>query len=179
MIAQALVEKGILQIGLFQHENTTRPYRLRLEMLPAYPTLLEEISRQVIRQFSEENTERIVADTDVMPIGVLLSTALHIPLVYSRGRGELPVHDLIGAYDVGHPAVLLVGEVTSQTQNLIQNCQRVGLEIQQVIALLGEARTEFGLPVIPILDFASMIEELSVAGLLPLRQAQAMQSFQP
>jgi hypothetical protein len=112
-----------------------------------------------------------------MSIGVLLSISTHIPLVYSRGRGEVPVHDLVGAYDVGHPAVLLVGETGEKTLQLIQSCGRVGLEVQQVIAVVGETANDTFPPVLPVLEFSSMLAELTDAGLLPPHQAQAMQSF--
>lgn len=154
-----------------------KPYRLQLEMLPAYPPVLEEFSRLAAQQFTHESIDRIVTSNDVMAVGVLLSVETSIPLVYSRGRGESPVHDLIGAYDVGHPAVLLVGETIPETTALIQNCQRVGLEIKEVIVLIGEEAHIGDISVRPVLDFRQMLEELTAVGLLPKPQAKAILDY--
>lgn len=177
MISQQFIQNGILQIGLFAEGDGHKPYRLRLEMLPAYPQLLEETSRRVSREFPGSHFDRIVADHDVMALGVLLSIGTGIPLVYSQGRGESPVHDLVGAYDVGHPAVLLVGEYSADTANLVQNCQRVGLAIIEVIALIGDEDTIGDIPVRPLLDFTELLGELTEAGLLPKRQAEAIVAY--
>jgi len=172
-----LLEHGILQSGLFQNGNGTSPYRLRLEMLPAYPQFLGEISRQVVRHMSEVQVDRIVADADATPIGVLVSVATGIPLVYSRGRGEPPVHDLVGAYDVGHPAILLVGQHSGENSTLITNCARVGLEVQRMIPLIGDASIDGVVPVTPIMRFSEMIQAAAVDGLIPEQQAQAILAY--
>ena len=179
MIGEHLIQNGILQVGLFVTDTGhTMPYRLRLEMLPAYPGLLEELSRQATQFIADMTFDRIVADYDVMALGVLLSVGTGIPLVYSQGRGAAPVHDLVGAYDVGHPAILFIGEYSAATSQLIRNCQRVGLQIEQVVALVGHEDQIGDISVKPLVDFGMMLEELTEKGLLPKPQAEAILAHQ-
>lgn len=175
MIANELLHKGILQIGRFQAAAMSRPYRILFEMLPAYPPLLEQIAHVTARSIPDD-AERIVADADVMSVGVMTSLLKQISLVYSRGRGEAPVYDLVGAYDVGHPAVLLVGEYTPATEPLIANCARVGLEVRSVIALVGSSTLNTTVPCAVVVDLHEMITQLEADGLVPAHQAQAIRA---
>jgi len=77
-----------------------------------------------------------------------MSLQTRIPLVYSRGRGEGPVQDWVGAYDVGHPAALLCNVLPDWETFIKWHSQlmSVGLELVQVLAVVDVHRLSLNLP---------------------------------
>ncbi|MGJ3237876.1 MAG: hypothetical protein ACFE0Q_04145 [Anaerolineae bacterium] len=138
MIASQLLQTGIIQFGLFVKNGQELPYRLQLDMLPAYPELLQNVVYRGVQTLAGIPTfDRLVAHADAVPLASALSLNTGISLVYSRGRGETPVHDLVGAYDVGHPACLLVNSITPDMKQWLADAERVGLNIHTVIEVIA------------------------------------------
>lgn len=136
MIADALLKTGLLQVGMFANGTGTKPYRLCLDMLPAYPALCSAVAQRVTEQLPEEPFDRLLAHSECAVLGGLVSARSGISLVYSRGKGEVPVHDLVGAYDVGHPACLLVNYMSVDVEPFMEKAQRVGLEIHTIVEVM-------------------------------------------
>lgn len=173
MIAKQLLETGLLQFGLFQNSDTQSPYRLRLEMLPAYPELLQNIVyRGVQSLIGVKSFDRLIAHSDAIPIASALSLQTSTSLVYSRGKGELPVYDLVGAYDVGHPACLVVNSITPDIHPFLQNAEKVGLQIHTILEIVSLGQTIEGIDNRPIFTMQELIHELRQYNCIPDSMAQ-------
>lgn len=153
------IKTGLLQFGWFEPGGT--PFRLNLDMLPAYPDVLKELV--LIAKPQAADMSRLVCTADALPFGVGLSQETNIPLVYSRGSAEAPTHDLVGAYDIGHPALLLVNTLDNiqNTHKLVMNARNVGLQIHHALAIFN---------LIPILTPT----DITVQSLLNLRDVVHM-----
>lgn len=169
-----MLEAGLLQFGWFEPEGI--PLRLSLEMLPAYPDILAQIVAEGMKHTS--NMNRLVCTIDALPLGVGLSLKTNIPLVYSRGSGEAPYHDLVGAYDIGHPALLLVNALdnTESTTKLIHKARSVGLQIQYIVAIMDLGIPEIApdIEVYTLLSLENEIQALIAEGRLASGQGQAV-----
>jgi adenine/guanine phosphoribosyltransferase-like PRPP-binding protein len=91
MIAQQLLETGILQLGVFVENGKRCPYRLRLEMLPAYPKLFSTVIDTIINQLAEPSFDRLIAPADCVAIAGAIAQKAGISLVYSRNGLLSPV----------------------------------------------------------------------------------------
>lgn len=106
-----------------------------------------------------------------------MSQQTGIPLVYSRGCGESGVHDLIGSYDVGHPAILVAHTLTPQIHRLIQQAKRVGLEIASAVVLVDTGYQPDNVTVYGVWSLAAIVSELADTQMIPAGQAEAVQQF--
>lgn len=174
MIAQQLLDNGILQLGVFATNGKQHPYRLRLEMIPAYPHLFSAIVDAVIQNLPEKPFERLIATADGVAIAGAIAQKEGISLVYSRGGNLQPVHDLVGAYDVGHPACLLLNIITANVPKFIADCQQVGLNINNIVALITSQQSIADIPVLSVLSLENIIAELHEAGQVPTHQMQVV-----
>ncbi|MBC8098091.1 MAG: hypothetical protein H7Y11_01495 [Armatimonadetes bacterium] len=171
-LAAQLVKSGLIEFGYFQNPKPGA-YRLRFDLLPAYPQLLGQVATALIALFDTATIDRWVCDSDSVPLGTAISLQTGIPLVYSAGKGEAPLYDLVGAYDVGHPAALILNVVTDAglVHRLIAQGAQVGLEIKTGVALMGINATP---EITPLLPFETFIRHLMDAGMLPAGQATAI-----
>ncbi|HEX2905300.1 MAG TPA: hypothetical protein VHO69_00460 [Phototrophicaceae bacterium] len=177
-LTNLLVETGIVQFGRFQHPTSERPFLLSLEYLPAYPEVLKRITQTIQTRFEQKTAQRLVATTDAIPLGVALALNTGISLVYSRGQGQEAVYDLVGAYNIGHTAVLLTNvlENTAELSTFITMAQRVGLEIHTVLAVLdlGIGAALPGVQIKPLLTLSGIVQALLADKRLPSGQAHAV-----
>lgn len=173
-LVDLLIDTGLLQFGSFKENGFTIPFKLCLNMLPAYPDLLMQIVQETLPYLSEFPVQRLVSTADAIPFGVALSLSTQIPLVHSRGTNEPPVFDFVGAYDTGQSAILLLNTLDNFEilLPLIGNARQVGLEIQQVVSIidLDLISKPSNLSVIPILNVHDILHDLSQKGHLPTGQ---------
>ncbi|GAB5490139.1 MAG: hypothetical protein Phog2KO_03540 [Phototrophicaceae bacterium] len=175
MIAKQLLDTGLLQFGLFEENNVQMPYRLRLEMLPAYPELLQNVVYRAIQSLmGVAHFDRLVAHSDAIPFASAISLATSVSLVYSRGRGELPVFDLVGAYDVGHPACLIVNTLTPDTQVFLDKAQKVGLEIHTILELVSIGKTVEHIDHRAVFTMQALIHDLRQQSAIPEQMANSV-----
>jgi orotate phosphoribosyltransferase len=174
MIAKALLETGILQFGYFVDNENISPYRLRLEILPAYPALMQQILYLLVQALPAGDYDRLVAHSDAIPLGTALALHTGIPLVYSRGKGESAAYDLVGAYDVGHPALLIVNSIQPEMNTLIKQCRGVGLEISAGLELVSLGKSIEGVPAHSLTSLKALIHELRLNKAIPEKQAEAV-----
>jgi len=177
MIAQQLLESGILQLGLFVEAGKRVPYRLRLEMLAAYPHLFNAMVDMIIQTLPTTPFDRLVAYANSVALAGAITQKTGIPLVYSRGRGEAPVYDLVGAYDVGHPACLLVNVVDDKVPEFLAACGKVGLNIHTIVTLVGLEGMIGRIQIVPVLSLATLLSDLYAEGNIPQAQMQAMVDY--
>lgn len=174
MIAQELLDTGILQFGLFVEDGKEIPYRLRLEMLSAYPQLMQQVVYRTVQALATQPFNRLVAHSDSVPIASAVSLNTGISLVYSRGRGEAPVYDLVGAYDVGHPACLIVNTWNKSLNDFLVNCRRVGLEIHTIVEIVGTGQVVEGLEMRPVYTMNAILHELRQNAVIPEQLEQTI-----
>jgi hypothetical protein len=174
MIARQLVDSGILQFGIFMEQGKRVPYQLHLEMIPAYPELFGMVVDAVIDKLPDKAFDRLVAHSDCAVVTGAIAYKTGISLVYSRGSSTSPVHDLVGAYDVGHPACLLLNTIPDNIEKFIAGCRQVGLEINSIVSLIVSQEHILDIPVIAVYSLESMLAELYETGDINDSQQQAI-----
>ena len=116
-----------------------------------------------------------------MPIGLVCSIQANLSLVYSRGRGEAAVYDLVGSYNSGHKCALLLNGINdiSTIEKFIANSRSVGLEVQIIVVLLEIRSLDelAGIPIRSIFRLAEVVQELVAVGRLSLGQSQAVMNW--
>lgn len=182
-LIQQLTSAGLVQFGSFQHGAEERPFLLDLKMLPSYPPVLDSIIQALAKHLPDSAPDYLVTPAQSVALAAGLSLRSQIPLVYSRGSGEAPVTDLVGAYDIGHPAVMIVDVLDNDAAlaPLIQGMRRVGLNVAQVIAVIDTGMSSLevdGLEDIrALLTLSEIAAHLREAGELPAGQQQAVQAW--
>jgi hypothetical protein len=177
-IANWFWNTGILQFGYFVTGDRVAPVRFCPEYLPAYPQLLAEVTKFILDHLDVSGIDHLIVMADSVPLGVACSLQTDLSLVYSRGRGEAAVYDLVGSYNSGHMSVLLMNWIEDQMtiEKFISNARGVGLETQAIVTLLelypvGQLA---GKPVRSVFRLVDFVQELLTAGRLSEGQAQAV-----
>lgn len=178
LLTQHLIEAGLIQFGWFQHGKLDLPVMLRLEMLVSYPETLNFLVQTAQELSPQASTDRVLCSADSVPFGVAYSLQTGIPLVYSHGTDRAPVFDLVGAYDIGHPALLITNTIGWQQspERLIRAARSVGLEIHTLLTIL-EVRPQpslAGIKVQPLLRLGEVVRDLTTSNQLARGQAQAV-----
>lgn len=173
---RAFVEAGLIQFGYFDGA----PIRISLELLPSYPDVLAHLAEEALQPIQAFQPERLVSTLGALPLTTLISHKTQLPVVYSLGTGESPVHDLVGAYDVGHPSILLdlewQGEI--KTTAFMQRAESVGLNIQGVITVLGiKPKPMRAIRAIPLVNLHDFLDSIEQSNMIPRGQAAAVRQW--
>lgn len=139
IVIQHIIEGGLIQFGYFYNEGKTQPFQIHLEWLASYPKTLDLVGDQLQQKLALTYAEYLLCPVDTIPLATTLSLRTGIPLVYSRGHGESPAKDLVGAYDVGHPTALILNVLNDlkMTEKLIQASEKVGLNVVVILAIIS------------------------------------------
>lgn len=174
-LLQLLTETGLIQFGRFPRDGTIVPIQFHLEMLASYPDVLHLAAGELTQKIPA--VERLVCIHDTVPLGVALALNTGIPLVYSQGGAQDPVHDLVGAYDIGHPTVLItnVAGMTSHSK-LLTSVRRVGLDVRSIMAVI-DLGTASDLPITALLHLPEIVDMLVERDALPKGQARAVKDW--
>jgi orotate phosphoribosyltransferase len=170
-----LAQAGLVQFGRFeQPDGAIWPVAVRLRWLPSYPSLLGQVADALLQQV---DADRLLVTADSLPIGVALSLRANLPLVYPYGelRACTAAFAIEGAYDVGHPTLLLSDTLIdpAQTEALAALAGRVGLDVHAMLAVIDlelGARAQLesaGYAVTCALTLRAMLPVLADDGLLP------------
>lgn len=169
-IAEELLDAGIIQYGRFQAADHAMPFRILPDYLPAYPTLLVRLAQTSLASMPPDS-DRILVDRESLPLGVALSIQSSIPLVYSRSQSDDAAFDLVGAYNSGHRAVMLMAVLDGYdaVDPVITRARRVGLVVQQILALISVQQPEnnAGLRIAAVLQFDEITRQLGQLGRIP------------
>jgi orotate phosphoribosyltransferase len=177
LLLTELLETGLLQFGLFvESAGHTTPYRLSLELLPSYPNLLCETVDQASSFLGK--VDLLLCPSAAIPLGTALSLSSGIPLVYSRGSRQTPAEDLVGAYDIGHPACLIANRLERSLEDLVRDARQVGIEVAQAIIIVDEGIFQFSdLKTQSLIYLNAVIELLLQSKQIPAGQAHAVQHW--
>lgn len=171
-ITQKLLETGMLQFGEFRENNGYAPLRLHLELLPAYPAFLGQVAG-MLGELLPGNIQRLVVASDALPLGVSVSLRTGIPLIYSRGIGESPAFDLVGAYDSGRVVVVLMNALSDGESllSLIWRVRQVGLKVSTVMGLIDlESGFSSDCATLSMVNLTGVMGALKERALLPAGQ---------
>jgi len=130
---------GLIQFGRFvQPDGTIWPLAVHLRWLPSYPALLRDTAAALADLLPGIEADRLLTTADAIPIGTALALHTGLPMVYPYGAGRDAAFAIEGAYDVGHPTVLLSDTLVDpdQAAALSSLARLVGLEIRAVLAVL-------------------------------------------
>jgi orotate phosphoribosyltransferase len=175
-LARCLLDAGLIQFGWFRRGDTTLPFSINLDMLASYPGILNQAAEAAQEITEAQEVTRLLCTVDAIPFGVAVSQRTGIPLVYSRGVGEAPVFDLVGAYDIGHPTLLLTNSVewNESLFALVKGARQVGLEVHTMVVILEIHPGESDVAVIPLLRLADVVRDMDAEGQLPQNQVQVV-----
>ena len=174
----ALAQAGLIQFGRFvQPDDTIWPVAVHLRWLPSYPALLRAVAAALVPLLDGIEADRVLTTADATPIGVALSLASDLPLVYPFGevRDYTAAFAIEGAYDVGHPTLLLADVLADpdQARGIVALAGRVGLDVSAVLAVLdlglgaSERLAADGYTVRYLRALADLLPVLETEGLLP------------
>lgn len=175
-LLQALRAARLIQFGHFQGTNGIEPVRFEFAMLASYPNLLLRIADAIILP----PADRLLCPDDAFPLGMALSLKYGIPLVCSRAGSSHPDSpELIGAYDIGHPTVLVTNILTCHVplKPLIAHACQVGLQVTAVVALLDAGYSGIDLPAASLFCLDDIIDEALKIGELPAGQAELVRRW--
>ena len=170
----SLLNCGLLLFGRFGDD----PLRFHAEMLPSFPGLMQELATLAAPQVN--GMERLLAAPGAMPWGIALALQTGVPLVVCRGSEESPALELVGAYDIGHPTLLLgCGLDTGvELSALAERAGRVGLEVQAAITLLGDGRqSPRAFPLTVLFSLPELVAQLVADGALPAGHGALVQRW--
>jgi hypothetical protein len=184
----ALAQAGLIQFGRFlQPDAAVWPVAFNLRWLPSYPALLREVAAVLGALLDGIGADRILTTADATPIGVALSLRTDRPVLYPYGelREYTAAFAIEGAYDVGHPTLLLSDVLidAAHAGAITALARRVGLEIRAVLAVVDlglGARGQLesaGYDVRCALTLAAMLPVLETSGLLPPAMRAAVEQW--
>ncbi|NWF71335.1 MAG: hypothetical protein HXY40_19820 [Chloroflexi bacterium] len=182
-LLRMMLDGGLLQFGRFEKQGEIVPLVLALDLLPAYPEILRALIDEGAKLVGGW-PERLLCTADAVPFAVGLSLQIGIPLVYSRGHPEQPVHDLVGAYDVGHPTLLITQTLapTAKLEQFINQAKKVGLDVQGVLAITDGGASKGVFHDKPhgaqaLIALRDMVDQLEAEKALASGQAQAVRDW--
>jgi orotate phosphoribosyltransferase len=183
-----LARAGLIQFGRFvQPDDSVWPLAVNLRWLPSYPALLDETAAALQPLLIDVSADRLLTTADALPIGVALSLRAGLPLVYPYGevRDYTAAFAIEGAYDVGHPTLLLSDVLidAAQANRITAVARRVGLDVHAVLAVIDlglGAREELesaGYAVRFALALREMLPTLADEGFLPPAMRQTVEAW--
>jgi len=182
----ALARAGLIQFGQFvQDDGAIWPVALYLRWLPSYPALLGEVAAAFEPLLGD--ADRMLTTVDALPIGVAVSLRSERPLVYPYGdvRDYTAAYAIEGAYDVGHPTLLLSDVLIDapQANAITALAKKVGLDVIRVVAVIDlgfgarEALEAAGYAVQTALTLDEMLPVLEAEGYLPPKMREAVERW--
>ncbi len=176
-LARLLFDAGLIQFGWFEHGDATQPVAVQLAMIASFPDILARLAEAAVASLDLARYDRLLSVVDALPLATALSLASGVPLVYSRGTAEPASADFVGAYDGGHPALLITNTVGAgrDLRPLVSKARRVGLEVNTLLTVL-EVRAEApieGVQIVPLLRLEDVVRQLSADARIPANHVQA------
>lgn len=134
-------EAGLLQFGAFAHQNGAHsPYMLNFDLLTSYPAVLRHAAEAVAMLIEKSTVNRLVCTQDSVALATLVSQELDIPLIVHRGLSGSPAQNLLGAYDIGHPASLVTLTTSIQSTRiraLRHDASSVGVNLNEWVTIVS------------------------------------------
>jgi orotate phosphoribosyltransferase len=183
-----LARAGLVQFGRFERPNgDIWPVMVNLLWLPSYPALLRDVAAALHPLLDGIEADRLLTTVDALPVGVALSLRADLPMVYPYGevRDYTAAYAIEGAYDVGHPTLLLSDVLidSSQANRITALAHKVGLDVLAALAVVDlglgarEKLESAGYTVRCALTLREMLPVLAQAGLLPPKMRETVEEW--
>jgi hypothetical protein len=176
-LVEALIENGLLQFGQFQVDGEMHPVAIKLDLLASYPDALKLIRDKFLTHVPRVRFDRILCPLDALPLAVAVELELQIPVVYSRKRSEAAVFDLVGAYDIGHPTLVIANYADSDLMTLIDQAERVGLRLSVVWTVIELAQVIPDVETHCLLTLNAILDDPSVQSRFARGQIDAVRAW--
>lgn len=160
---------------------------VRLLWLPSYPALLRHTAAALVPLLEGTHAERLLTTSDAIPLGTALSLQSGLPMTYPYGdvRDYTAAYAIEGAYDVGHPTVLLSDVLIDggQARQITALARRVGLDVHTVLVVLDlglgarEQLTAMGYAVHSVIVLRDVLPTLETGGFLPPLMRGAVETW--
>lgn len=178
-LSTSLIDAGLVQFGSFGGDDGARnPVLLLLDMLSSYPAVLAALADAAQPLVVAVGYARLLCPADALPFGVAVSLKTGVPLVYSRGRGESAVLDLVGGYDIGHRTLLLLNTLDGDpfAHKWVAQARGVGLDTTDALAILSLLPRELD-HTSALVNLAELVSESMASGELPAGHLAAIQAW--
>jgi hypothetical protein len=174
-LTAALYHAGLLQFGRFVVHDATQPFQHHLSMLASYPDLLRMTAAALAPRV--QGVDRLLCAEECVPLATALSLESGVPLVIGRGRGHDGARDFAGAFDIGHPAALVVHALDEVQVHLVQHARLFGLDIQRIVGVLDYGAPSPDWPSSAALDLGLAVWQLVAENELPAGLGRAVECW--
>lgn len=138
-LALGLFDCGIVQFGRFTTEAGAVPMRFDLLMLPSYPAVMRMLAEACAQRIELADEGRLCCALNTLALGVVLGQMLSEPILYTPSFEHEPPLTFIGAYDIGHPALLLWSwPISEMGEAWAEKMRQVGLMLERRLCLIGD-----------------------------------------
>jgi orotate phosphoribosyltransferase len=150
-IIQTLARIGVIQFGQFETApGVFAPLAIRFGLLPSYPATLRALAAEIAPLVRIDGLTHLLAMPAAVPLGVAVSLATNLPLVYPSSDDPPTVE---GAYDFDVPTVLLTDVLTdgAAERDLAARVRSLGLDVKAVVAVLDLGKQPDRVVALPLL----------------------------
>lgn len=135
-VVGSLIQIGAVQFGQFEQQpGVFAPLTINMRILPSYPEILKALAAEIASLVRIDGLTHLLTTPATIPIGVAVSLATSIPLVYPAFGDPRHVE---GAYDFNEATVLLTDILRDGTdeQKLSEHVRGLGLDVKAVVAVI-------------------------------------------
>lgn len=138
-LALGLFDCGIVQFGRFTTETGAAPMRFDLLMLPSYPAVARMLAETCAQQVQLADEGRLCCTLNTLALGVVVGQMLNEPILYTPSLEHEPPRTFIGAYDIGHPALLMWSwPISEMSEAWSEKMRQVGLVLERRLFIIGD-----------------------------------------
>jgi hypothetical protein len=155
-LALGLFDCGIVQFGRFTAANGAVPMHFDALMLPSYPAVVRMLGEACAQRVQMVDDGRLCCALNTLALGIVVGQILNQPILYTPSLEHEPPRTFIGAYDIGHPALLLWSwPLSTMAETWAEKMQQVGLVLERQLFLVGDEES--------VLPLAVLLEHLVAA----------------
>ena len=186
-LALRLARDSLIQFGQFvQPDGAVWPVALHLGWLASYPALLRDVAAALEPLVDASGADRVLTTGESITLGIALALVADRPVLYPAANPpDGAAFAIEGAYDVGHPTVLLTDVLLDrvQAESLRALAGRVGLEIHAVVAVIDlglgarEALQAAGFEAAALFRLREMLPVLERHAILPPRMRASVEKW--
>jgi hypothetical protein len=138
-LALGLFDCGIMQFGRFASPSGAAPIRFDPLMLPSYPAVVRVFAEACAQRIQMADGDRLCCTLNTLPLGIVVGQMTNQPILYTPSLEHEPLRTFIGAYDIGHPALVLWSwSLSEMGAAWAEQMRQVGLVLERRLVLVGD-----------------------------------------